>query len=408
MASLPKHDEKVTPFADHKLPGLIEQARALQPLMREKADEAEKLRSPTAEVEAGLRAMNAFSLLLPERLGGQGVSLSAFARIQMEIAKGDPSMAWVVQIINGTSWIGSLTSDALQDVLFKDGPSLICGAYNPPGKARKVDGGFIVNGAWPYTSGSRQADWAQCGVMFEGEDAPAVPGISMAYIPMDQIVMRDSWYVTGMQGTGSDTSVATDLFVPAEMFVMMDKPYGTIEPGKRHFGAASDWLVPVPSVRSTGIAQLLGAARRMQELCEEDSKKKPIVTTSFKARTDSAVAIHELGRIAARLDSAETLLLDMLGTLDGLAESGVKVPLEVSSKQRAGCAQVIELIHGAVEQIMFLSGSSAFSLSNPLQRYWRDIHMGLRHIQNNPMVGYEIYGRDLVGALPNITPVGAY
>lgn len=408
MATLLKSHDKITPFADHKLPDLLEQAKALQPLMRDKADEAERQRSPTTEVDQALRAMGAFSLLLPERLGGVGLSLSAFSRVQMEIAKGDPSMSWVVQIINGTSWITSLARDPLQDALFGGKPQLVCGAYNPPGKARKVDGGFIVNGAWPYTSGSRQADWAQCGILFEGDDAPSVPGISMAYIPMTQIVMKDSWYVTGMQGTGSDTSVATDVFVPNELIVTMDKPYGTIEPGKRNFGAASDWLVPVPSVRASGIAQLLGAARRMQELCEAESGKKAIVTTSFKVRTDSAVVIHELGKIAAQLDSAETLLFDALATLDALALQGIKPSVDICSKQRAQGAQVIQLIHASIEQIMFISGSSAFALSNPLQRYWRDIHVGLRHIQNNPMVGYEIYERDNLGVLPNITPVGAY
>lgn len=408
MATLLKTEDSITPFADHKLPGLIEQARAIQPLLQEKAPEAEKLRSPTPEAEQALRAMNAFSLLLPERLGGVGLSLSAFARVQIEIAKGDPSMSWVLQIINGTSWIASLTADPLQDVLFADGPTLICGAYNPPGKARAVDGGFVVTGAWPYTSGSRQADWAQCGILFEGDNVPSAPGISMAYIPMRDLEMKDSWYVTGMQGTGSDTSVAKDVFVPHHMIVTMDKPYGTIVPGKRHFGAASDWMSPVPSVRATGIAQLLGAARRMQEICEAESKTKPVVTTTFKARTDSAVVIHELGRVAAQLDSAEALLFACLAELDALALQGVKPSLEVSSRQRAQGAQITTLIHAAVEQIMFISGSSAFALSNPLQRYWRDVHVGLRHIQNNPMVGYEIHGRDRLGALPNITPPGAY
>jgi alkylation response protein AidB-like acyl-CoA dehydrogenase len=408
MATLLKADTKPTPFADHKLPGLLDQAIALQPLLEEKAAEANELRSPTKAVEDAFREMGAFSLLLPERLGGVGLSLSSFARIQMEIGKGDPSMSWVLQIINGTSWISSLASDAIQDELFANGPTNVCGAYNPPGKAVRVEGGYKVTGAWPYSSGSRQANWAQCGILFEGDDVPTAPGISMAYIPMDQITIKDSWYVTGMQATGSDTTCANDVFVPEHLIVTMDKPYGTIVPGKRHFGAASDWLAPVPSVRATGLAQLLGAARKMQEICEAESKKKPVVTTMFKTRLDSAVYLHDLGKVAAQLDSAETLLFDALDTLDGIALQGMKPDVAVCSKQRAQCAQIVELIHASIEKIMFISTSSAFAFSNPLQRYWRDIHVGLRHIQNVPMIGYEIYGRDNLGALPNITPVGAY
>ncbi|MHC0054643.1 acyl-CoA dehydrogenase family protein [Actibacterium sp. D379-3] len=174
--------------------------------------------------------------------------------------------------------------------------------------------------------------------------------------------------------------------MPEKLIVTMDKPYGMIVPGKRHFGAASDWLSPVPSVRATGLAQLLGAARKMQEICEEDSKKKAIVTTVFKTRTESAVFVQELGRIAAQLDAAETLLFDALGTLDAIALDGRKPDVATCSKQRAQCAQIVELIHSSIEKIMFVSASSAFMLGNPLQRYWRDN----------------------LGALPNITPVGAY
>jgi Acyl-CoA dehydrogenase, C-terminal domain len=65
-------------------------------------------------------------------------------------------------------------------------------------------------------------------------------------------------------------------------------------------------------------------------------------------------------------------------------------------------------VHSAIEQLMFTAGSSAFSLTNPLQRYWRDLHVALRHVNNLPQLGYEIYGRDLVGVKPNVSPPGAY
>lgn len=403
-----KVDHRPTPFADHRFTDILDQAKSIKSLLQSEAAETERLRTPTEAVDRALRSMNAFAMLLPERLGGVGLSLSSYARVQMEIAQGDPSAAWVVQIVNGTTWIASLASDAIQDELFANGPITACGAYNPPGRATRVEGGYRITGAWPYTSGSRQAQWLQCGILFEGENAPAVPGISMAYIPMSEIEMKDSWFVTGLQGTGSDTSCAKDVFVPEHRIVTMDKPFGMITPGKRHFGAASDWLSPVPTVRASALGLLLGAARRMQELCEADSKVKPVVTTSFRTRTDSAVFVAEHGRIAAQLDSAETLLFDALGTLDALALQGVKPDVKTCSKQRAQCAQIIELIHNSIERIMFISTSSAFLLSNPLQKYWRDLHMGIRHIQNVPLIGYEIYGRDTMGALPNITPVGAY
>ena len=145
--------------------------------------------------------------------------MTGFSKVQMEIAKGDPSVSWVVQIVNGTTWVASLTSDKTQEALFGEGPKAVCGAYNPPGKARKVDGGYIVSGAWPYTSGSRQSYWAQAGVMLENTSGPVVPGINMVYIPFSQLEIQDTWFVTGMQGTGSDTSIAKEVFVPDHLMV---------------------------------------------------------------------------------------------------------------------------------------------------------------------------------------------
>lgn len=386
----------------------IREARALRPLLAAEAREGERQRSPTAAVDRALREKGLLSVLLPRRWGGGGISFSDFARMQIELAKGDPSISWVSQIINGTSWVASLTSDATQEALFGAGPALICGAYNPPGKATRVDGGWRVSGAWPYSSGSRQAQWAQAGCVLEGYEGPVVPGINMVYIPMSELKIEDSWFVTGMQGTGSDTTVAEDVFVPDHLMVTMDKPFGHIEPGKRHWRAPSDNLPVVPVVRTTGIAQFLGAAEAMLELVEADVKKKPQVTTFYKTKAESGAVVHAIGEVAAKLDAARTLLFTALAVLDDVGLTGRDFPFAERARHKATCAQVTDLIHESIEALMFIAGSSAFQLSNPLSRYWRDTHVGLRHAMNVPMISYEIYGRDRLDISPNIAPAGGY
>lgn len=386
----------------------IDRARSLKPLLQAEAEEGEKRRSPTAAVDKALRDNGLLNVLLPRRWNGGGISFSDFARMQIELAKGDPSVSWVVQIINGTTWVASLTSDATQEALFGNGPALVCGAYNPPGKAARVEGGWRVSGAWPYSSGSRQADWAQAGCVLEGYEGPVVPGINMAYIPLRQMEIEDSWFVTGMQGTGSDTTVARDLFVPDHLMVMMDKPFGHVEPGKKHWLAASDNLPVIPVVRTTGIAQILGAAEAMLTLVEKDVTRKPQVTTLYRTKAESGAVVHEIGAVAARLDAARALLFTALGTLDEVALTGRDFLDGERAAHKALCAQVTKLIHESIEALMFIAGSSAFLLSNPLSRYWRDAHVALRHVTNVPMIAYEIYGRERLDLYPNIAPPGAY
>jgi alkylation response protein AidB-like acyl-CoA dehydrogenase len=386
---------------------IVAKAKELRPLLMAEAAAGEAQRSPTKAVEQALNDNNMLSAMLPKRLGGIGLSFTDFCRMQIEIAKGDPAVSWVVQIINGTSWVTSLAPDSVQDAIFANGPTTVCGAYNPPGKARKVDGGWIINGAWPYTSGSRQSEWAQQGVVLEGYEGPVVPGISMCYIRFADMTMVDTWFVTGMQGTGSDTSVAKDVFIPEGQMVLMDERAGQIDRTKRHFGAPSDLLPVVPVVRTTGIAQLIGAAEAMLEIVRDEAAKKPVLTTIIARRTNSGAYMRDLGEAAAMIDTAKLILFHLVGEFDRVGLTDSELSLEEKARHRAQCAQMIKLVHSASESLMFLAGSSAFSLDKPISRYWKDVSMGLRHIQNIPTIGYEIYGRNIAGG-DMISPPGAY
>ena len=149
MATVVKLDtDDLSTFADRATAdAMVAKARELRPLFQGEAAAGERQRSPTKAAEQALFDNKFLCALLPKRLGGVGLSFTDFCRMQIEIAKGDPAISWVVQIINGTSWVTSLAPDSVQDVVFANGPAAVCGAYNPPGKARKVDGGWIINGA---------------------------------------------------------------------------------------------------------------------------------------------------------------------------------------------------------------------------------------------------------------------
>jgi len=234
-----------------------------------------------------------------------------------------------------------------------------------------------------------------------------LPGVSMAYIPFSQLEIKDTWFVTGMQGTGSDTAIARDVFVPDHMLVLMDERAGQIDRTKRHFGAPSDLLPAIPVVRTTGIAQLIGGVEAMLEIVSADAATKPVLSTTIGPRVKSGAYMRDLGEAAAKIETARLILFHLTGELDSIAVNDTEFTVPMKARQRAQCAQMIEMIHAASEQLMFLAGSSAFALDKPISRYWRDIAMGLRHVQNIPSIGWEIYGRSISGAEP-IAPPGAY
>ena len=386
---------------------LISKAKALRPLLMEKADEAEAQRFMTKEVFDALKAERLFDLLIPRRLGGLGLSASAMSQILAEISKGDPSAAWVLQIINGTSWICTLSSDEIQEVLFSNGPIKACGVFAPPGKAKRVDGGYIVNGEWKYSSGSRQSDWAQMGVLRENEDGSWTPG-NFVYMRLSELSIKDTWFVTGMQATSSDSIVAKDVFVPEHMMVKFEKPFGFKEEGKINTGAPSDEWPAVTLLRVTSLGLLVGAAEAALEFVTDIAAAKPIATTVYQKAQDSQSFRRELGESSAKIRTARMIMERGTKAIDAAALE--KQPLAPSERAmlKAEGALAVELLTQAVDRLMFLAGSSAFNKEQPLQRYWRDLNMGARHIAHHPLVNYELHGARLLDIDEDIVMGSAY
>jgi hypothetical protein len=96
--------------------------------------------------------------------------------------------------------------------------------------------------------------------------------------------------------------------------------------------------------------------------------------------------MRDLGEAAAMIDTAKLILFHLTGELDAVA-MGAEFPLANKARHRAQGAQMIQLVHQASESLMFQAGSSAFSLEKPISRYWKDVSMALRHIQNIPTIG---------------------
>ena len=54
---------------------------------------------------------------------------------------------------------------------------------------------------------------------------------------------------------------------------------------------------------------------------------------------------------------------------------------------------------------MFAHGSAGFAEASPLQRIWRDAAVASRHAVVLPPIGYELYGKALLGVENNVTPL---
>jgi 3-hydroxy-9,10-secoandrosta-1,3,5(10)-triene-9,17-dione monooxygenase len=383
--------------------GLIAAVRQIRPLLRRNAPLGETQRSMTDEVLRALEQLDVWALITPRRWGGKGVSSAAFSRINREVAKGDPAVAWVVQIINGCTWIASLTSDRLQEEIFSQGIPRVCSSFAAAGTAKPAAGGYIIDGTWPYNSGCRQSSWGQYLVNLQRPDGTAGPG-NFVYIPMNEVEIKDTWYTVGMQGTSSDSVVGRNIFVPEHRFVSAEKTFGYREPGKKHVGAPSDNWQVFPLIRAAGLGQLVGAVEAALELALEGAQRKPVPNTTYTKQMNSPVVQRNLGEAAAKIDTAALLVDSLCDVQDQAAIAGRQfTPLE-RARQKAGCAITIDLLSTALDKIMFVGGSSAFASANELQRFWRDFNTAARHAIYLPDFGYEVYGAMRLGINQTAVP----
>jgi 3-hydroxy-9,10-secoandrosta-1,3,5(10)-triene-9,17-dione monooxygenase len=385
----------------------IAAAMGLRELLRAEAAGGDARRYPSEAVIRALDEADLWAVAVPKRLGGRGASALSLVRMGAELAKGDPSVAWVSQIINGTTWVTSLGPDALQDELFANGVPRIAGAFNPPGTAIPVDGGYRVTGSWPYASGIRHTEWSQWGIKIVHPDGTTVMG-NFCYIPTRELTIEDSWYVTGLQGTGSDTATVTELFVPEHRVVHAARSFNYVEPGKRNHGAPSDYFAQMAFVHRTMTGTPLGAAEALLETVSTAATAKPLVGTIFARQSDSQVVAKEIGEAGIKIHSARLLIEDATRLLDvaGLARRTLSERERACNKAQANYA--IQILAEAVQTLMFVAGSGAFNDAHPAARYWRDFNMVARHFGNIPAVGHEVYGRSLLGITPSAVPPHMY
>ena len=132
----------------------------------------------------------------------------------MEIGRGCPSSAWRNLAVLGVhNWEMGPAPKAAEDIWNQNSNALIGSAYAPVGKATKVDGGWILSGQWPTSSGCDHTQWTIVGAYVVSEDHKK-PDHRAFLIPKSEYTILDNWYVFGLKGTGSKSVVIDNVFVP--------------------------------------------------------------------------------------------------------------------------------------------------------------------------------------------------
>ncbi|MEV0738744.1 acyl-CoA dehydrogenase family protein [Streptomyces sp. NPDC050549] len=375
--------------------GLVARVRELQPLLRERALRTEQERRVSAEVVSALTDAGVYRMNVPRRYGGYQSRLSTQVEVLGEIAAGCGSTGFMALIQAGCSYIAALFPDEAQDEIFTVPDVRVGGTLVPDAVAVATDGGYVVNGTSGFATGCQNADWHLLTARVESGGGP--PEVLWTAVPMSELEILDDWYVSGLAGSGSNSVVAREVFVPSHRILPVGQLLGGGFPSKAN---ADDpfYRMPVLMLFCAWTApNALGLARAALAEFTERIHRRGITYTFHERQYEAGVTHLQVAEAALKISCAELLTAEFVARIESAADNDEPYTQAERAKIRAQSGYTARLCKEAVDLIASASGASSLHRDVPVQRAVRDLHALSLHSFVNPSTNLELYGRVLSG-----------
>jgi alkylation response protein AidB-like acyl-CoA dehydrogenase len=124
------------------------------------------------ENEQLLHETGLFRIHQPKRFAGMELDFVAIVGIPAEFGRGCPSTAWNVGNLASHHWLlGYYDPETQHEVWDANPDALIASSVALAAEcARRSEGGFIVTGRWPFSSGVDNSDWSMLAVTVYDDD----------------------------------------------------------------------------------------------------------------------------------------------------------------------------------------------------------------------------------------------
>ncbi|HEX6358852.1 MAG TPA: acyl-CoA dehydrogenase family protein [Actinophytocola sp.] len=378
---------------------IARKASDLIPLLRKHASWAEENRRLHDETIEALADAGVFKLRRPKHFGGYEVDSNTLVDVGTALGQGCGSTSWVASVYWIPTWMACQFPDEVQDEVFSTPDVRVCGTLSPSGMATPVDGGVVVNGKWGFISGAHHAHWQEIIAILVPPDGEPYP--IMALVPMSDLLVVDDWHTSGLRGTGSVSTVAKDLFIPAERILPLPAVLQGQIASQRNANSPvyRAPLLPVASAASVGT--LVGITKGAQELFLKRLPDRKITYTGYESQREAPVTHFQVAEATLKSDQAEFHARRLATQVDTKSAEGTEWKLEERARARADVGAVVRLAKESVDILATASGGSSIYSGIPMQRINRDIQAVNLHALMHPNTNFELYGRVLCGLEPN-------
>lgn len=362
---------------------LVARAATMIPTLRARGDECEAGNKVPDATIADFQDAGFFKILQPKRYGGYEMDPEAFYDVQMKVAEGCMSSAWVLGVVAVHNWqLALFDPQAQEDVWGDDVTTLISSSYMPRAEVTPVDGGYRISGRWGFSSGVDHCEWAFLGGLVPDPET-GQPDFLTFLVPRRDFTVLPIWNTIGLGGTGSQDVTVTDAYVPAYRTHRSKDGFALTSPGGK-VNTAPLYKLPfgqvfVRAVSSSSIGALQGA---LDLFIETGARRQS--NNSFASATGDPDVQVLIAETQSAIDEMKTVLFRNFGVLNGAARNGESADLETRLRFRFQSAQISSRCCALISRIFFLSGAEAVYRGNPIARAFADIHTGRTHVANNP------------------------
>ena len=372
--------------------------------IRAQAPDGDRLMRLPDTTAKTLRESGVIRMLQPKEYGGFEAHPREFAETAMGIGALDGATGWVAGIVGVHPWELAFFDTKAQDEIWgADNDMWMASPYAPMGVAIPVDGGYILNGRWSFSSGTDHCGWIMIGAAVGDRNGNRTDQVLHVLLPRsDYEIDPDSWNVIGLRGTGSKDLIVTDAFIPDHRTI--DADIVLSGNGAKHAGRDETlYKFPFSYIFPLGITSSLIGMTEGALACYIAAQKERVQVTGVPIKEDPYI-LYAVSEAASEIAAARVTLLETVDRFWDRTDRGEEISFEERAIGRRTQISSAWRAVRAMDEVFARAGGGAVHLKTPMQRFWRDAHVGLTHAIHVPGMIYHSAALTQLGGEPQ----GAY
>lgn len=375
---------------------ILARAKAIAPMLRERAADIERERRLPPDVVEMLRGTGVFRMGFDRNWGGPELNSVEQTEVIEALSYGDAGAGWCAMIGSDSGLYARFLDEPVAKEMFSSLDMTTAGLLFPVGRAELVPGGYRLTGRWQFGSGITHADWVVSGAFIyrDGQPEPGPDGdphdSMLFFVPRADVEVIDTWHSTGLAGSGSCDYTITDVFVPENRTASS----ASVRSGEGPLAHPEVYMRNMPGVP-------LGVARAALDHAREIASTRVSPVAGAMAddyRTQVAIADCEADFAATRHAVYAALrrqheVLAAGGTLDDLTpEERAALPL---SRRHA-----FHTARSIVSRLYDLLQTGSIYQRSPMDRWLRDTNTMCQHVVAQDRI-LQSAGAYLLGGTPS-------